>query len=223
MGGARTGRGPRRELTAVVALLLGGGALALVVAQATWVHVRTGGTVGGVAVVVGIPLDLDVSGTQAAPPVLPLAVLAMAGALGLLATRGWARRVLGALLVLAGAGMVVAAVHAISATRDAAAGALAAKSVDAVLAAGATYQLSWWWPALTALAGCLVMAGGAVTVLRSGRWPAMGARFDAPGGRPVGPPADAWSAIDRGEDPTAVQEAPPPVTPAATPTTEMTD
>jgi hypothetical protein len=40
--------------------------------------------------------------------------------------------------------------------------------------------------------------------VRSGRWPAMGARYDAPEGRTRGngPPPDAWSALDRGQDPT---------------------
>ncbi len=206
-------RGPRRELGAVVALLLAGGGLALVVSQAVWVHVRVDGVVDGVSVDVGVRLDLDVSGTQAAPAVLPLAVLAMAGAFGLLATRGWARRVLAGLLVLAGLGTVLAALHVLTAPKQAAGGSLTGQSVDPVTAAEATYQLVWWWPALTVLAGCVVLAGAVAGMLRGGRWPAMGARFDAPAtaaqvaAAAARPGADPWAALDRGEDPTAVESS----------------
>jgi uncharacterized membrane protein (TIGR02234 family) len=204
-GAAGLHRGPRAEIGAVVAVLVVGGALGLVVAQAAWVHVRTAvphsAFAGG-----GVPLDLEISGTQVAPAVAPLAVLAVAGALGLLATRGWVRRVLGVLLMLAGAGVAVAALHVLTAPREAAAGALAGQSVDASAAAEATYTVAWWWPALAALAGCLVVAGGVVTGWRSGAWPAMGSRFDAPTAAASGPRTDPWSALDRGEDPTAVDD-----------------
>jgi hypothetical protein len=42
-------------------------------------------------------------------------------------------------------------------------------------------------------------------VLRGNRWAALGARYDAPTTSPrvSDPAADAWAALDRGEDPTA--------------------
>jgi len=198
----------RRELAVAVAVLLAGAALALVVAQAPWVHVRSG-TPGTVAVLVQVPLVLDVTGTDAAPAVVPLAVLALAGAVGLLATRGWARSVLAALLVLTGAAVLVSAVRVLLAPRAGTAAALAHQSIDAAAAAHATYTLAWWWPLLAAFGGVLVAGAAAFAVLRGRRWPAMGARFDAParaaagGGRLYG---DAWSALDRGEDPTLGDE-----------------
>ncbi|MFI5101691.1 MAG: Trp biosynthesis-associated membrane protein, partial [Actinomycetes bacterium] len=188
---------------AVVALLLVGGAIALVVAQAAWVHVEVTG--GAVAIAVGTRLVLDLTGTEVATAVGPLAVLAMAGAFGLFATRGWVRRVLGVLLALAGAGMIVAAAQVLSGPRQASAGALTRQSVDAVTAAEATYTVSWWWPALAALGGALVLAAGVGAAARSGGWPAMGSRFDAPTRAPERARTDPWAALDRGEDPTAVE------------------
>jgi uncharacterized membrane protein (TIGR02234 family) len=65
-------------------------------------------------------------------------------------------------------------------------------------------------------AGLVAVVTGLLVVLRGRRWPGMGRRYERPG-RSAGPPparertdeertADAWRALDRGEDPT---EAPP--------------
>jgi hypothetical protein len=61
-----------------------------------------------------------------------------------------------------------------------------------------------WW-VLTLIGGLLATVAGAVTVLRGNRWAGLGARYDAPSMPPraTDPAADAWAALDRGEDPTA--------------------
>jgi hypothetical protein len=159
-------------------------------------------------------------------PALGWAGLAGAGAL--LATRAAARRLVGGLLGLAGAGIGAGAVAAV------AAGVSAGGPVGA--------------PAVAAAGGLLVLLAGGLAMVRGGRWPAMGPRYERrtaagagrtgraaePGEREVGDSASAgaapdpagagteptaadtgrgiaggagvaamWAALDRGEDPTA--------------------
>jgi hypothetical protein len=144
--------------------------------------------------------DLEVTRTGAAeaPWLSALALVALAGAGALLATRGGLRSVIGMLVVLAGVGIAAGGVYGLAA-------------VPGVRA---------WWPALCLPAGIVAAAGGALAVARGRTWPAMGARYERPGpvrgGPPpaseptedqvqrIGPsPSDVamWDALDRGEDP----------------------
>jgi hypothetical protein len=127
------------------------------------------------------------TGTAEQPWVAGLAVVALAGAGALLATRGVVRRVLGGVLVLTGLAV--------------AAGTIAAR---AGLAGG-----SLVWP-VAGVAGGLVVAAGGLIAARSGhRWPAMGARYErttAPAAAARAAEPDdtraAWDALDQGVDPT---------------------
>lgn len=101
--GTATARPSRRPLwMMVVALLLG--ALALWGAsKLTWyAEFRDGGVRGTVL--------YRETGEQRATALVPLALLALAGVAGLIATGGWARRVLGVVLALAGVAAVWAGV-----------------------------------------------------------------------------------------------------------------
>jgi hypothetical protein len=51
--------------------------------------------------------------------------------------------------------------------------------------------------------GALLAATGVLVAVRGPRWPALGARYEAPG--PMSE-RDAWDALDRGEDPTTMPE-----------------
>jgi uncharacterized membrane protein (TIGR02234 family) len=61
------------------------------------------------------------------------------------------------------------------------------------------------WPGASIVAALVVAVAGVLTALHGGRWPALGARYEAPGAprprEPVGAAAQ-WDALDRGEDPT---------------------
>jgi hypothetical protein len=120
------------------------------------------------------------TGDHLVPWQRPLALVGLAGAGALLATKGVLRRVVGGLVAACGLGIVVAASYAI--TGDANLG----------------------WPAVAALGGLALTAGGALALVRGRRWPAMGARYER---RPPAERSDgtvrAWEALDRGEDPTA--------------------
>ncbi len=80
----------------------------------------------------------------------------------------------------------------------------------------AEVDLSAAWPVLAVVAGVLGVVVGALAVLRGRGWPGMGRRYERPGAET---PAtrrsdedraqDAWKALDRGEDPTDTEPAPP--------------
>ncbi|MFE9958702.1 Trp biosynthesis-associated membrane protein [Micromonospora sp. NPDC005299] len=180
--GASAARG-RRELTYAVLLCLAGAGLAFWAVTRTWsVEVTARGSLP--------PSRHARTGAELLPWVSALALVGLAGAGAVLATRGRVRRLLGGLLALIGLGV----------------------------AAGGGYGLtesgvSRQWPALVLAGGLVLVAGGLFTALRGGDWPAMGARYERRAERPAGPagedrPAvergtrDAWEALDRGEDPT---------------------
>ena len=58
------------------------------------------------------------------------------------------------------------------------------------------------WPYVTVGAGVLLALTGLLVALRGPRWAGLSARYDAPADRPA-TESDLWSALDRGEDPTA--------------------
>jgi uncharacterized membrane protein (TIGR02234 family) len=200
-----TAPGPasRRQLGTSVLACVAGAGLALYAVTRVWsieVTVRPGLS------------DLRATTTGAAhePWLVGLALVALAGAGALLATRGLPRRLLGALLALVGAGVAAGAVIGRSGLDPGAAG------------AGATF-----WPIACVVGGALIVLGGLVAARHGHLWPAMGSRYErrpaAPaddatdkvrpaataglnnGGEPAGDRVDTravWDALDRGVDPT---------------------
>jgi uncharacterized membrane protein (TIGR02234 family) len=179
----------RSHVAAIVACLAGAG-LSLYAVTRTWsltVEHRTGLS------------DLSTARTGAGeqPWLVGLAVVALAGTGALLATRGVARRVLGGLLMLAGAGIAAGAV-------------LARAGLDAGEAgAGAAF-----WPVAGVLGGAAIAVGGFLAARHGHRWAAMSSRYERTPSAAVPvrresselEPADnraAWDALDRGDDPTA--------------------
>ena len=148
------------------------------------------------------------TGTDVAPWLIGLALVALAGTGALLAPGGRLRRGLGVLLALVGVLLVVAA-------------AVARAGLDT----GRAGVPGTLWPIACALGGAIVAVGGLTAARHGHRWPRMSARYERrtvpaaqprPGGgsRPspaAGPdartaaPVDnraAWDALDRGDDPT---------------------
>ena len=178
---------PGRRLAYSVLLCAAGAGLALYGVTRTWSEIVTARP--------GMSSLREVrTGADLAPWVIGLALVALAGAGALLATRGLARRLLGALLALVGLGV--------------AAGVLAGRAGLTVGVAGAGAVLG---PVAGVLGGLLILLGG-VSAARSGHhWPAMGARYErrgaAAGDRDAGvdqrvDTRAAWDALDRGDDPT---------------------
>jgi hypothetical protein len=204
---ARTGpperRGGKLLLLAAVGLVVSAGLL-WAGSATVWFRV----TPAGGAVV-------ELTGAQVAPWQGGVALLALAGVAALVATGGVLRRVVGVLLVLAGAGVLASGLSALMTdpyATDAPASALpqppAGASVDEL-----RYQPTQRTPApLLPVAGAgVLLAVGALVAVRERRLPRLGSRYAAPGERPVerDPDRAAWRELDAGRDPTADPTGPP--------------
>ena len=157
----------------MIVLLLGLGALALWgSSMLTWLERPRSD-------LPGVPPQV-VTGADHLPALVPLAVLVAAGIAGMVATSGWARRVVA--LVLAATGLAACLVVLLNLAGD--------------------MRVTGWGLAL--LGGLLVLAGGGLGVREAGRLPRLGAKYSAPGGKR--PARDAytelWDALSEGEDPT---------------------
>jgi hypothetical protein len=183
----------RRPLGLVITLIAAGGLLVLLTGGRVWARASQPGLGGNGHVA------LSVTGHQVAPsvPALGFALLALAAAV--LAARGVLRRVVGVVVVVVGAATAGVALTAPGQVSRA----LERREVGASGLAVHASANGWWLLAL--LGGLLATTAGAITVLRGNRWAALGARYDAPTAPPrtTDPAADAWAALDRGEDPTA--------------------
>jgi uncharacterized membrane protein (TIGR02234 family) len=176
---------PRRELVVVLAVIVAGAGLVLLAATQPWA------VVADPSVTVPPSVEAGLRGQAVAPGARALGLVGLAGVVALLATRRIGRRVVAVLLALAGV-----ATCAVSLLWSAQAPILAGDAAE-------TLDRTWWcW--VSVAGGVLVFAGGVLAALRSGKWPAMGSRYDAPAGTPSKPKNDdPWAALDRGEDPTA--------------------
>lgn len=185
----------RRALTVTTMLLLAAAALLGGAAMLGWAQVAFRVPLRGI-------VQVRLEGSTVLPALGPLALLALAAVAGVLATGGWARAMLGVVL-LAAAWLPVGAVLQIAdgGSRTAIAAAdLPARSVPT----GATTVLLGG-PVLAAGGTVLIVAAGIVLVVRGHRMPRLGRRYQAPGARSTQPaPAEGqfWERMDAGEDPT---------------------
>lgn len=162
--------------------------------------------------VAGLPrIDVAVAGADLAPLAGALGLVLLAAFGAVLATRNWARRAVGSVIVAAALVVLVAAIFPAESApllQDR----LAAKGWSAPAPYASSTQV-WRWLVAVGGAGCLV--SGLLVVRRSGSWPSMGRRYDAPQAAPAPTAgvaegsADAdldeqtlWRALDEGRDPT---------------------
>lgn len=191
----------RRELGAAVVACAAGGGLALLAASRPWLRLDAPRRPPLPAVAV------DLTGRDLAPLVAGLGLVGLAGVVGLLATRRWGRLAVGAVLALAGLGVLAAALPGLAAPGAGEARELLADTgrggavpPDVVVSATTVPA----WPLVAALGGLLLAAGGAAVLVRGRKWPTMSARYERPASRPAAPTdAALWDALDRGDDPTA--------------------
>ena len=133
------------------------------------------------------PLVQSHTGASLMPALPAMALVMLAGAGAILASRGIARQVIGGLIALAGVATAVLALT--STTRP---------------------GISMAWLLVATVASLVGAAAGMVTVARGGDWPAMGSRYErrskpTPSADHSGQTEDSshlWDALDRGEDPT---------------------
>lgn len=153
----------------------------------------------------GVDVTAVAKGSESAPLVVALALVALAAWGVVLVVRSRARRVVSVIGALAAAGVVVSTVLNAGRAQDDAVRALVAKGVagDAF-----TSSLTGWYY-VAAVGGVLALAAFVVAVVAAPRWPAMGSKYDAPATRAEAQTAEPvteqemWRALDDGRDPTA--------------------
>jgi hypothetical protein len=173
-------RAGRRGLTTAVVACAAGAGLVLLAAARTW---STTVTVRAAPLP---PERVAHTGGGLTPWLPAVALVGLAGAGALLATRGVVRRAVGVLLLLVGLGLA------------------AGGAARFHLASGGGRG----WPVLVVVGGLVVAWSGYRTLRDSAAWPAMGSRYEradraAPkrGAQDRGD-AGVWDDIDRGVDPT---------------------
>lgn len=201
---------PRSSFGPVVLTGLVSGVLAAVACSRPWLR-----AVGDAA---GVRVTAEIRGTDAAPLAAALALVALAAWGVLLVTRQRVRQVAAVIGVLAAIGTTVVVAASFTDAHQVALRALNGRGATAV---SALSRRPWYF--LSAVGGAFQGAAFAMAFRRAPSWPAMGSRYDAPGGagdRPgsghpgeqtSGDPAtdhDLWQALDEGIDPTTRSDPP---------------
>lgn len=157
---------------------------------------------------------LHLSGRTVDAAPTALALVALAGVVAVFATRGTVRRIIGVVLALAGAGVVWRSLDAAGAVSAGRARALVSAHHRAVVVTGTRPRIdvAGSWPALSVVAGVVVLLAGALVAWQGHRWLTMSARYEPTAAREEDEDtrertrqraaATLWSALDRGEDPT---------------------
>lgn len=183
----------RAELGSVIAACVVGAGLVLLAAGRPW-------ATASVAGLPGRPF-IEPSGGDLAPIVTGLGLAALAGGLAVLATRGIARTLVGAFLVLAGLGVVGGLLAVLTDLERA----LHGPAVDAAgyTSAVVENEQATGWPLAASAGAVLVAAAGLAVMVRGRRWPGMSSRYERGGDNRRDGPASLWDALSRGDDPTA--------------------
>jgi len=191
-----TDRPHRRSFGPVVLLGLASATLVAVAGNRPWAE-ASGGSVRDFS---SLSLSVD-AGKMPAATALALVLLASWGVV--LVTRGWVRRAVAALGVLAALGALASVVVGWSSVVDALRADLASVGVTAV----SIDHTGWFWAA--AVGAVLALASSVAAVALVPEWPEMGSRYDAPGTAATPAPdpedqssLDLWKAMDEGRDPT---------------------
>ncbi|APX31678.1 hypothetical protein BH708_01895 [Brachybacterium sp. P6-10-X1] len=204
----RPRRAPSRRLT-VLAGTVAGGAL-IGATRTTWAQATAPDLTGAAQ-------EVAVTGSDAAPTVLALGLVALAAALTTSLSSIWIRFVTGPVLLAAGLGAGWSAL-AVVLDPTGASGSAAATATGVV--GGQVQATATSWPLLTLIPSLAVAAVGIVVLLAGRTWPVR-TRFRSAAvavtADPERDPAGAWDALTRGEDP-SVEDDPSTGTDDAGPT-----
>ncbi|MFC5751123.1 Trp biosynthesis-associated membrane protein [Actinomadura rugatobispora] len=158
---------PSRERGLAALLCAGGAGLALLAAGRPWATVRAQDAI--------TPFAQDLTGRDLGGAAGALGWAALAGLAALFATQGRVRAGVGVLLALFGAGIGYGSVTVVQ--RSDVLAAAGEKSALLRLGGNLSVEVGPWW-AVSLAGGLLLVAAGAVTVLRGARWPGMSARYE---------------------------------------------
>jgi uncharacterized membrane protein (TIGR02234 family) len=223
----KSGLNRYRELAAALLAIVIGAALALLLTGITWQ------TISAPRPRPAADVLRHVSGRDLQAVIAGLAIVALAGAVAVLATRGIAKRLVGVLIALAGLAIVWRASLGFAAVGTGRARTLLNDGLNgADIGTGITphVQTHAIGPAVIIVAGLLVAFGGAIVAVRAPALSTMSGRYEAPtkaaeSERDAGPASDlaVWKALDRGDDPTiaAKPDEPPDVDSRTDPTARI--
>jgi uncharacterized membrane protein (TIGR02234 family) len=172
------------------ALCLVGGAAVLLAGGRPWAR-------GEVVLAEALPPTVVApTGQELSSLAIGLGLVGLAGAAAFLAIHGRARRLVGGLLVVAGAGAIIDALLARTRVSEAVATAVpGASSVELTITG---------WPWLAVAGGAAIALGGGFALARSGGLAGTAWRYER--AARIAPdrddPGGLWRALDRGEDPT---------------------
>ncbi|WP_061781742.1 Trp biosynthesis-associated membrane protein [Microbacterium hominis] len=199
-----------RARSFAVLAIIAGGALAIISSTQTWLDVTLDA---------GATAALQVAGAKAFTMLAPLSLAALALGLALTVVGRALRYAFGALALLIGGTLTIAAARiAIEQPLDAVAAAVTTStglSGTAAIAGLVTSVTATPWPWLTVVAGVLIVAGGALTIATAHLWRRSGRRYRTDGGTGAGAAApsaaasrpydaiDSWDDLSHGDDPTA--------------------
>ena len=188
----------RKALVATIVALVAASAALGGAAALGWAQIDVQAPLRGI-----VPVRL--AGSAVLPALGPLAVLALAAVAAVLASSGWVRWLLGALLIGAAVPPTVGVLRVLDGRwLTSIAMSAAQRPARSVPVGSVTVLLPG--PALAAVAAVLLAAAGAALVLRGHRMPRLGRRYQTPAARSNGPEIPTgrfWERMDAGEDPTA--------------------
>ena len=181
----------KRGLLVTVTLTAVAGALLLLASGRTWGEATVGAA--GTA-----RQHLSVTGHDVAPALSAIGLALLAMAVALLAARGPLRRIGGLIVVAIGAAALAGGIRARNDVGHKLASRVFASSAQTV---GGS-RPAWW--VVVVIAGALAVVAGAAVTIGAGRREGLGTRYDAPSGaaKTEEAPANAWDAIEQGQDPT---------------------
>jgi uncharacterized membrane protein (TIGR02234 family) len=210
-GGVRSGRGADvgrgsggGALAGGVIAAVVGAALILFDTSAHWIVVRVSGasTRAGTGEATAATFRVALSGAASVPALDALGLVALAGAGAVFATRRWGRVAVGVVLVAVAIGVVIATLTAVTDPT-----AIARRSTDVRQIApdptairSVALTVAAWLPLPGAV---LIGLGGIAVAMRARNVGGLSRRHTTPDRSPERRPADAWEAIERGEDPTS--------------------
>ncbi len=192
----------RRGYIAGLGSMLVGSVLAWWAASATWVLVERSllgdSTASEMTNIQAVGL-LAVSGGSVVSVAAAAPIIGFAGLAGVIGSRGWLRRSVGAVVTITGIVLCASAVRFLStiAVGSPIPGGVGGSGDQNVV------SVSTVWPVVAIVAGLLLLAGGLLTTTVGHRWPTLGAGYE----RKSAQPRDAWDALDAGLDPTVDEES----------------
>lgn len=184
----------RRQLTTVIALIAVGAGGVVLTSSRQWLRLDA------TRLPPFGPVSLGISGRTEFPALNGLAVVALVTAVLILVTGGWARRVLGALLVVTGLGSFWYGLRGLNTPSRSRLSELLKDRLSQTTGAIGAFRHPVW-PVLTMVLAAVLVLAGITVLIRGAAWKAgLSSRYAAPAeGAESG---DPWRRLDRGEDPT---------------------